>query len=111
MKMTTELIVVLVCPLVSQGLEVVRELKEDWTNWKCKELTLLGGFLVVPTAIWALFCLGGIQLGIEVACGVQGALQGLWLGFVAFLGNQTGYAVATSRTATAKRRMAPVDSR
>ena len=77
-------------------------LKDKWSEWK--PLTLFVDFLVVPTIVWALFCLGGIELGIEVACGVQGALQGLWLGFVAFLGNQTGYAVAVRTTLNAVRR-------
>ena len=102
--MIGELIVVLVEALVSLGLEVVPRLKDKWTEWKCKPLTLFVGFLVVPLAAWALFCLGGIELGVEVFCGVQGALQGLWLEFVAFLGNQAGHAVVVDKTPNAMSR-------
>ena len=101
MTLTTEFVVVLVGALVSLALEIIPGLKDVWSEWKWKPLTLFVGFLVVPVIVWALVCYGGINVGLEVICGVQGLLQGLWLGFVAFLGNQAGYTVGVRNTANA----------
>ena len=101
MQMSTELLVVLVGALVSLALEIIPGLKDVWSAWAWKPLTLFVGFLIVPALVWALVCYGGIDIGLEVVCGVQGLLQGLWLGFVAFLGNQAGYTVGVRNTANA----------
>ena len=101
MKMTTQLLGVLVGALVSLFLEIIPGHKDKWSGWEWKPLTLFVGFLVIPTLAWALICYGGIDVGVETACGAQGLLQGLYLGFVAFLGNQAGYAVGVRTTANA----------
>ena len=101
MTMTTELLAVLVGALVSLALEIIPGLKEVWSGWRWKPLTLFGGFLVIPMIIWALVCYGDIDVGFAVVCGVQGLLQSLWLGFIGFLGNQTGYSVGARTTPNA----------
>jgi len=102
--MTNQIIVVLVGALVSLALEIVPGLKDVWSDWQWKPLTLFVGFLLIPVIVWALVCYGGINVGLDVTCGVQGLLQGLWLGFIAFLGNQAGYSVGASKTANAQAR-------
>lgn len=102
--MSGKLIVALVGAFVAVMLEVVPGLKSKWSGWSWKALTLLIVFLGVPAAIWAIVCYGGINVRTVVLCGVQGLLEALWLGFIAFLGNQVGYTALASKTANAEKR-------
>ena len=97
--MTTEVITFIwsiVNALVSVLLEVVPNLKDKWSELKFKPLILLGFAVVVPVALWALSCYGGIAF-VEVECSWQGAFQMFVAGFVAFLVNQTAFSTSTRK--------------
>jgi len=97
--MTTEVITficAIVNALVSVMLEVVPNLKDKWSGLKYKPLILLGFALVVPVALWALSCYGGLAF-IDVVCSWQGAFQMFVAGFVAFLVNQTAFSTSTRK--------------
>jgi len=100
--MTAELLSVAVGAVVSVALEVVPGLKARWSTWQWKPLTLLGLFLALPLAAWALACFAGIMLiPLPALCGVEGGLRAAGLGFLTFLASQTTFAVATRRTENA----------
>ena len=97
--MTTEVITFIwsvVNALVSVMLEVVPGLKDKWSGLKYKPLVLLGFALVVPVALWALSCYGGLAF-IDVVCSWQGAFQMFVAGFVAFLVNQTAFSTSVRK--------------
>ena len=97
--MTTEVITFIwsvVNALVSVMLEVVPGLKDKWSGLKYKPLILLGFALVVPVALWALSCYGGLAF-IDVVCSWQGAFQMFVAGFVAFLVNQTAFSTSVRK--------------
>jgi hypothetical protein len=79
--------------IVSILLEVVPRLKDMWSGWEWRRLTLLGLSLGVPLGAWGLVCLAGVTLPFEVACGGQGAFDAAVLGIISFLSGQTTYLV------------------
>ncbi len=104
--MTAEVIATIVGMLVSVLLEVVPGLKDKWSTWKWKRLTLLIGFILVPVVVWALGCYANItfvQNGFT--CDVQGGLTAVGLGFLAFVGNQGAFGLATRELPNAQKRV------
>ena len=91
--MTAELIAMIVGAIVSILLEVVPKLKDAWSEWEWRRMTLLGLSLGVPLALWALVCYAGVALPFEVACGGQGAFDAVMLGIISFLSSQTTYLI------------------
>ncbi len=91
--MTAETVAMIVGAVVSVLLEVVPRLKDVWSGWEWRRLTLLGLSLGVPLTLWALVCYARVALPFEVACGGQGAFDAAVLGFISFLSGQTTYLV------------------
>lgn len=89
--MTQQVIAMIVGAIVSILLEVVPRLKEVWSKWEWRRLTLLGLSLGVPLGAWGLVCYAGVTLPFEVACGGQGAFDAALLGIISFLSSQTTY--------------------
>lgn len=102
--MTAELITLIVGILISIALEIVPGLKEEWSDWKWKPLTMLVISVGTGLGMWALVCLAGIDLKMLLDCTKQGIASALYFAFVSFVGNQTTYAVGTHKTANARAR-------
>ena len=102
--MTAEWIALVVGAIVSVALEVVPGLKEKWTNWEWKRMSLFVLFIGVPLVSVMLICLAGFELPFVVDCSQQGYLDAIVLGFVAFISNQGTFFTGTHRLANARRR-------
>lgn len=104
--MTAEVIATIVGMLVSVLLEVIPGLKDKWSTWEWKRLTLLVGFVLVPVVAWALGCFANITfVQNSFSCDVQGALTAAGLGFLAFVGNQGAFGFATRELPNAQDRV------
>jgi len=103
-EMAIGVIWAVVTAIVSLLVEVVPGLKEKWNDLKWKPLIMLGLSLVVPVALWALSCYGDMPF-VDVTCGWQGAVNMVVAGFIAFLANQTTFAVGTRNTVNAQARV------
>lgn len=102
--MTEALVATVVGIVVSVALETIPGLREKWTGWRFKPITMFLLFLIVPLVAWALTCYAGLPLFTSVDCSWQGALHAAAVGLLAFLANQTTYAVATRNTVNAVER-------
>ena len=91
--MTQQVIAMIVGAIVSVLVEVVPGLKDTWSKWEWRRMTLLGLSLAVPLGVWGLVCYAGVVLPFEVGCGGQGAFDAIILGFISFLSGQTTYLV------------------
>lgn len=89
--MTQRIVAMIVGAIVSILLEVVPKLKDVWSGWEWRRMTLLGLSLGVPLALWGLVCYALVALPFEVACGGQGAFDAVMLGIISFLSSQTTY--------------------
>lgn len=104
--MTRETIALVVGGVVSVALEIVPGLRDLWSKWEWRRVTLLGLFLAVPLGAWALVCAAGLSLPGTYDCTTQGAFDAAILGLVAFAGSQTAYLVITRQSANARARHA-----
>lgn len=95
--MTAEIVAMIVGAIVSILLEVVPKLKDAWSGWEWRRMTLLGLSLVVPLGAWGLVCYAGVALPFEVACGGQGAFDAALLGIISFLSSQTTYLMSARK--------------
>jgi hypothetical protein len=86
--MTANLIATIVGILISVGLEVIPGIKEKWSKWKWKPLTLLSMFLLVPAALWVLACPLNVSVPWAVDCSISGLGAAVVLGLTAFGANQ-----------------------
>lgn len=102
--MTEELIAVIVGVIVSWALETIPKLKDFWSDWEYKTISLWALFEIVPLAGWALTCFAGFSFYANPLCTVQGGVNAFILGFAAFMGSQTNYAVAARHTENAQAR-------
>lgn len=103
--MTQELVATVIGIVVSVMLEVIPGLKDKWSTWQWKRLTLLVGFVLLPVAVWALGCFAGINFVEQnFPCDVQGGLMAAGLGFLAFVGNQGAFGFAVRELPNAERR-------
>jgi len=102
--MTASIIAGIVGAIVSVLLEVVPGLKERWSEWEWKPLTLFGLFEAVPLVAWALTCFAGMAIYDVPDCTWQGALAVMSVGFVAFMASQTTFTLATRKTENARAR-------
>ena len=91
--MNAVLISTIVGMIVSVMLETIPGLKKVWTDWEWKRLALLAGFVLVPVGAWLLACPAGLYIGIVADCTIQGLLEWIVVGFLAFTGSQTSYLV------------------
>lgn len=94
-ELTAEIIAAVLAGIMSLALEVVPGLAERWqtvsATWK--RLIFLVGCLVIPLALVGLGCLG-LSLGVKApACGKDGVVMAIRLGFVAYFASQATYAV------------------
>ncbi len=100
--MTSEVIASLFGVIVSVVLEMLPWLKDKWTKWKWKPLTLFAGMVALSVGVWALACFAGITLFPKPTdCGINGALKAAGVGVLAFMANQTTFAVVTRHSANA----------
>jgi hypothetical protein len=99
--MTEALVATVVGVVVSVALETIPGLKDKWTSWKYKPITMFLLFLLVPVIAWALTCYAGLPLFTTADCTWQGAVYAAGIGLLAFLANQTTFAVATRNTENA----------
>ena len=95
--MTAELITIVVGAIISVLLQVVPGLNDVWATLRWKPLIMLGVSVLVGAGMWALVCLGGIEIGTAVDCTKQGGVTALYFGLISFLANQTTYAVGARR--------------
>lgn len=100
--MTTQAIVAIVQFIIglvlSLLLEIIPGVKEKWTAWKYKALTLFLLFLAVSIVWWVLGCFANIKWGShDLGCDTNGALQAIALGFLGFMSTQTAYGVASRK--------------
>ena len=94
--MSKDLIALIVGVLISVALEIVPGLRDVWSTWKWKPLTLLVAFVGVPVVLWLLHCYGGIDL-VVTDCTTKGLIQVIILGFTAFGGNQATFKLGANR--------------
>ena len=102
--MTREMIALIVGFVVSMLVEVVPGFKTAWSKWKWRRASLLGLFVVVSLGAWMLSCTVGLTIPGIYLCEVQGVLDTLIMGLVAFAGSQTTYLMFTRKSANAKLR-------
>ena len=102
--MTQETIALVVGGIVSVALEIVPGLRDLWSKWEWRRVTLLGLFLAVSLGAWALVCAAGLVLPGTYLCTTQGAFDAAVLGLMAFAGSQTMYLVITRQSANARLR-------
>lgn len=102
--MTQEMIALAVGAIVSVLVEIIPGFKEIWSEWEWRRASLLGLFLVVPLGAWLLTCSVGLVLPGEYICTMQGVLDTVVLGIVAFTGSQTMYLAVTRQSANARAR-------
>jgi len=103
--MTAEFVTMVTGAIISILLEVIPGLKDVWSEWQWKPLTLLAVSIATPLAVWGLACHAGISFPFEVKCGMQGALSTVYLGFLAFLSSQTTYLFGTRKLPNVKARL------
>jgi len=106
-----ELVSFVVGVIVSVALEVVPNLKDKWSEWEWKKMTLFMLFMATPMVVTVLSCELGVQLPFEVVCDPfemvcdqQGYVDAFVVGFMGFTGNQTAFLTTTYRTKNAKAR-------
>ena len=99
-----ELVSFVVGVIVSVALEVVPNLKDKWSEWEWKKMTLFMLFMATPMVVTVLSCELGVQLPFEVVCDQQGYVDAFVVGFMGFTGNQTTFLTTTYRTKNAKAR-------
>lgn len=104
--MTQETIALVVGGIVSVALEIVPGLRDLWSKWKWRRVSLLGLFLAVPLGAWVLVCAAGLVLPGAYDCTTQGVFDAAILGLVAFTGSQTAYLVVTRQSANTRARHA-----
>ena len=102
--MTQETIALVVGGIVSVALEIIPGLRDFWSKWEWRRVSLLGLFLAVPIVAWSLVCTAGLSLPGTYTCTTQGAFDAAILGLVAFAGSQTTYLVITRQSANARLR-------
>ena len=95
--MTANLIASIVGFIISIGLEVVPKIKDKWSDWEYKPLTLLLLFVGTPLVAWLLQCLAELDFGIAMDCTAEGLLTVLGVGFIGFATNQATYTIATRK--------------
>lgn len=103
-ELTSEIIAAVLAGIMSLALEVVPGLAERWqtVSGTWKRLVFLVGCLVIPLALVGLGCVG-ITVGVKPpACGKDGVVMAIRLGFVAYFASQAVYAVV-GKAARAKR--------
>jgi len=80
--------------IVSVLAEVVPGFNTWWDKFVYKRLALLLASVGVPLVLWALACFTTVSVPFTPDdCGVDGAVQAVLLGLVAFAGEQTGFNV------------------
>lgn len=99
--MSRELIALLVGIAVSWALEVVPYLKDYWSEWEYKPLTLWGLFEIIPVGAWALTCFAGFDWFQAPVCTLQGGVDAFLLGMWAFMSSQTNFTLAARKTENA----------
>lgn len=102
--MTREMIALVVGFVVSLLVEVIPGFKTVWSEWKWRRASLLGLFIVVALGAWTLSCTAELIIPGIYLCTMQGVLDTLIVGLVAFAGSQTTYLMFTRRSANAKLR-------
>lgn len=102
--MTQQMIALVVGAVVSILVEIIPGFKDVWSEWQWRRASLLGLFLVVPLGAWLLTCSVGLSLPGEYTCTMQGVLNTVVLGVVAFTGSQTMYLAVTRQSANARAR-------
>ena len=102
--MTQEMIALVVGGIVSIVLEVIPGLKDVWSKWEWRRVTLLGLFLAVPLGALALVCLAEVSLPGTYICTTQGVFDAAILGLMAFAGSQTMYLMVARQSANAMAR-------
>jgi len=103
-ELSAEIIAAVMAGIISLALEVVPGLAQKWQTvgdtWK--RLVFLVGCLLIPLALVGLGC-AGITLGVKPpACGKDGVVMAIRLGFVAYFASQVTYTVI-SKAVRAKR--------
>jgi len=103
-ELSAEIITAVMAGIISLALEVVPGLAQKWQTFgdTWKRLVFLVGCLLIPLALVGLGC-AGITLGVKPpACGKDGVVMAIRLGFVAYFASQVTYTVI-SKAVRAKR--------
>ena len=102
--MTQEMIALVAGFVISILVEVIPRFKTVWSKWKWQRASLLGLFVVVALGAWTLSCTADLIIPGIYLCTMQGVLDTLIMGLVAFTGSQATYLVFTRQSANAKLR-------
>lgn len=102
--MTQQMIALVVGGIVSILVEIVPGFKEIWSEWKWRRTSLFGLFVVVPLGAWLLVCTAGVVIPGEYICAIQGVVDAVITGIVAFAGSQAMYLAVTRQSANARLR-------
>ena len=91
--------------ILSVALEIVPWLKEHWTDWPYKAVSLLGLFIIVGVGWWAIQCWTALPVpALDVPCGWEGAVTMVTYALLAWAGSQTGFSTAARYTDNAQER-------
>ena len=104
MKMSAQLVSAVVGAIVSVMLETVPGLKEKWSAWEWKSMTMFVLSLGVPVGIVTLSCSLGVELPVVTECGQAGFVDAIILGVTYFLGNQGTFLAISHRLSNAQKR-------
>ena len=102
--MSAELVTTVVNVLISIALEVIPGIKDKWSSWRWKPLTMLGISVVSGLGMWLLVCVANVDLGMLLDCDKQGIMTALYFAVISYGANQTAFAVSSRNLPNAKPR-------
>lgn len=90
-------------------LEAIPWLKEHWSDWPYKAMSLLGLFIIIGVGWWALQCWTALPLpALDAPCGWEGAVTMAVYAAIAWAGSQSGFATAARYMPNAQERIEDV---
>ncbi len=104
MNMSAELISGVVGAIVSVALETIPGLREKWSAWEWKQMTMFALSLGVPVGVVTLSCSFGVELPVVTGCEQGDFINALILGVTHFLSTQTTFLAVSHRLNNAKER-------